>query len=63
MLGPVIDEIADAKVGQAKVAKVNVDDAQALAARFKINSIPALLSFLKMGNLSNSLWGRWPKPR
>ena len=45
MLSPVIDEIADAKVGQVKVAKVNVDDCQALAARYRISSIPALLFF------------------
>ena len=56
MLGPVIDEIADAKVGQAKVAKVNVDDAQALAARYRINSIPALL-FFKNGEPVDQLVG------
>ena len=56
MLSPVIDEIADAKVGQAKVAKVNVDDAQALAARYRINSIPALL-FFKNGEPVEQLVG------
>lgn len=56
MLGPVIDEIADAKVGQAKVAKVNVDEAQALAARYRINSIPALL-FFKNGEPVEQLVG------
>ncbi len=56
MLSPVIDEIADAKVGQVKVAKVNVDDAQALAARYKINSIPALL-FFKNGEPVEQLVG------
>jgi len=45
MLSPVIDEIAEAKAGQAKFAKVNVDDCQSLAARYGINSIPALLFF------------------
>jgi thioredoxin 1 len=56
MLSPVIDEIADAKVGQVKVAKVNVDDAQALAARYRINSIPALL-FFKNGEPVEQLVG------
>jgi len=56
MLSPVIDEIADAKVGQAKVAKVNVDEAQALAARYRINSIPALL-FFKNGEPVEQLVG------
>ena len=60
MLGPVIDEIADAMVGQAKVAKVNVDEAQALAARYKINSIPALL-FFKNGEPVEQLVGAVPK--
>jgi thioredoxin 1 len=56
MLSPVIDEIADARVGQVKVAKVNVDDAQALAARYRINSIPALL-FFKNGEPVEQLVG------
>ena len=41
-LGPVIDQVADATVGKAKVAKVNVDESQQLAAQYRINSIPAL---------------------
>lgn len=60
MLSPVIDEIADAKVGQAKVAKINVDDCQALAARYRINSIPALL-FFKGGEPVDQLVGAAPK--
>ena len=44
-LSPVIDEIANERVGKAIVAKVNVDESQALAARFRVNSIPALLFF------------------
>ena len=44
-LGPVIDQVADATVGKAKVAKVNVDDCQQVASKYRINSIPALLLF------------------
>src|SRR5437763_511560 len=44
-LGPVIDQVADATVGKAKVTKVNVDECQQVAARYRINSIPALLLF------------------
>ncbi len=44
-LSPVIDQVADATVGKAKVAKVNVDESAQLAAKFRINSIPALLVF------------------
>jgi thioredoxin 1 len=44
-LGPVIDQVADATAGRAKITKVNVDDNQQVAGRYRINSIPALLVF------------------
>jgi len=59
-LGPVIDEIADATVGVAKVAKVNVDQSFETAGKFRINSIPALL-FFKGGVVCDQLVGRVPK--
>ena len=45
MLSPVLDEIATEQAGRLKVAKVNVDQHPALAARFAIQSIPTLLYF------------------
>jgi thioredoxin 1 len=45
MLAPVLDEIAQELHGQAVVAKVNVDQQGALAARFNIQSVPTLLYF------------------
>jgi thioredoxin 1 len=45
MLAPALDEIAIELNGQATIAKVNVDDSPALAARFNIQSIPTLLYF------------------
>lgn len=60
MIGPVVDEIADAKVGKAKVGKVNVDDEQNLAMRFRVNSIPALL-FFKNGEVVDQVVGAVPK--
>lgn len=45
MLAPVLDEIAIEQSGRVKVAKVNIDESQNLAARFGIQSIPTLLYF------------------
>src|SRR6266516_1843215 len=45
MLAPALDEISRDLQGQAVVAKVNVDEQPALAARFNIQSIPTLLYF------------------
>ena len=59
-LGPVIDEIADERVGKAKVTKVNVDENQELAGKYRINSIPALI-FFKGGLPVGQLAGRQPK--
>ena len=56
MVGPVIDEIADERVGKAKVGKVNVDDNQELAVRFKVSSIPMLL-FLRNGQVVDQVVG------
>ena len=59
-LSPVIDEIAESKLGTAKVGKLNVDEHQEIAGRFRINSIPALL-FFKGGEVRDQLVGRAPK--
>jgi len=45
MISPIIDEIANEMNGKLKVAKVNVDEAQELAAKFNVMSIPTLLVF------------------
>ena len=45
MIAPLLDELAEEKVGQVKIAKVNVDDNQELATRFGIRAIPTLLLF------------------
>lgn len=60
MLGPVIDEIAEDQAGRALVAKVNVDEAPAIAARYGINSIPALIIF-RDGRPVKSFIGVQPK--
>jgi thioredoxin 1 len=45
LLSPVLDEIAGESDGRYRIAKVNVDDHPALAQRFGIRGIPALLFF------------------
>ena len=51
MLAPVVAEVAAERAATLKVAKVNVDDAPALAARFGIVSIPTLMLF-KQGKVA-----------
>lgn len=47
MLSPVVDAVSE-EVTNAKVAKVNVDEQESLAARFDVMSIPTLI-VLKVG--------------
>lgn len=47
MISPIVEELANELKGKLKVAKVNVDESQELAARFNIMSIPTLLVFKK----------------
>src|SRR5690606_24034211 len=60
MISPIVDEIADAKAGVAKIGKVNVDEEQELAGQFRVSSIPALL-FLKNGEVVDQVVGAAPK--
>jgi thioredoxin 1 len=59
-LAPTLDAIARERAGQATIAKVNVDEEPALAGRFDIRSIPALL-FFKDGELVDHLVGAVPR--
>ena len=45
MIAPVIDQLSLELQGKIKVAKVNVDDAPALAGLYNVMSIPTLLIF------------------
>ena len=59
-LGPVLEELAKDLDGQAIIAKVNVDENQALPAKFAIRSIPTLILFNK-GEVVEQVTGGLPK--
>ena len=56
MLGPILDQVADEKVGVYKIAKVNVDEAPAVAAQFNVRAIP-MMAFFKNGQLADTVTG------
>ena len=59
MVSPVVEEIAK-EHPEIKVAKVNVDQEQELARRYRIMSIPALYVF-KNGEVDNKTIGAGPQ--
>ena len=60
MLAPVLAEVAEAKGGQIKVGKVNVDEEPDLAAKYGISGIPAMLIFIN-GEVAATSVGFKPK--
>jgi thioredoxin-like negative regulator of GroEL len=60
MIAPVIDELAGELAGRLRVAKLNVDENPATAARFGLQSIPTLLVF-KGGREVDRIVGVQPK--
>ncbi len=45
VLSPTVDEIAEEYAGKVEVAKCNVDDADEVAMKYRVMSIPTLLFF------------------
>ncbi len=60
MLGPVIEDLAEAYQGRVKVAKVNTDENQEAASALRISAIPTVL-FFKGGRLVDRAVGVSPR--
>jgi thioredoxin 1 len=59
-IAPILDQLATEMAGRVQFARMNVDDNQITAERFKIQSIPALL-ILKSGQEIDRIVGLQPK--
>ena len=59
-LSPLLDEVEAEMEDKVEVVKVNVDDADEIAMRFRIMSIPTLL-FFKNGEMVDRSVGAMPK--
>ncbi len=59
-IGPTLEELVREGNGTVTLAKVNVDDQPALAARYGIRSIPTIL-FVKGGKVLDQVIGAVPK--
>jgi thioredoxin 1 len=55
MVAPVVAEIAQELEGQVKVCKLDVDEAQDIAANYGVASIPTLMVF-KDGQVVKTAW-------
>lgn len=60
MIAPVIEQLAGEMAGRVRVAKLNVDENPATAARFGVQSIPTLL-ILRQGREVDRIVGVQPK--
>ena len=60
MLSPLLDEVEEEMADKITVVKVNVDDADEIAMRYRIMSIPTLV-FVKNGKMVDRTVGAMPK--
>lgn len=56
MMGPIVEELAGEYEGKAKITKLNVDENQITAGKYKVMSIPTFLIF-KNGNVVDQMIG------
>ncbi len=62
MLAPILEQVAEEVADFARIGKVNIEEAQELAAQFKVQNIPTLCIF-KDGQLVGQLVGMQNKAR
>lgn len=59
-IAPILEELATELDGKVKIAKVNVDDNDGVAAQYGVRAIPTMLLF-KGGQLAEQFVGMMPK--
>ena len=62
MIAPILDELSTQYGDKLKIAKMNVDENQAVPGQFGIRGIPTLMLF-KDGQLAGTLVGAHPKAK
>lgn len=63
MMGPIVEElIKEFDSSQVKIAKLNVDENQAIAGKYEVMSIPTFLLF-KNGQVADQMVGGVPKEK
>ncbi len=62
MIAPMVEELAAENAGALKVAKINIDETQEIAASYGVSSIPTIMIF-KNGDVVDRFVGVQPKTR
>lgn len=61
MVAPILDQLNNEYADKIKIVKVNADENPALAADYKVSSIPTIL-VLRNGQVEKTIIGAKPKP-
>ena len=59
-IAPILEELATELDGKLRIAKVNIDEHDAIAAEFGVRAIPTMILF-KGGQVAETLVGMMPK--
>lgn len=60
MIAPVVEELSTEMSGKAKIVKIDIDEADDVAAKYNIKSVPTLM-FFKNGEVVDQIVGAVPK--